>query len=186
MSVRRPPKAVTIPPVESGGALLLPLADDSMGPLPPTFPLGDDLRLVRKAELHLTLLGTALGRALLECGLADMAVMEAEVWPWKIEKREVYLHLSRTVPGKPFLDTVVAMVDAPLAAFHQHLARLVPARHAAIVATLREPPPAHVTLYTSDPEGALGIGIHSQAELAAALALALAPGRAAGLRAFRL
>lgn len=142
------------------GSLIVPVAREQF-PLPEVIVLGE-LRLVRKAEHHLTVLGYTVGKrikAALKATPALGAELQAAIdaTDFSFTATGQYVRLRR---GE--LTTVVALVDAP------GIAQFFAAAPAAL--ELGAAPPPHVTLFTSDPEGKQGIGLNTVAELDEALA----------------
>jgi len=147
------------------------------------------LTLVRKKEHHATVFGYPIGK-LLKKALSAQTSLRLEIdaaidaSDWTVEVGKTLLHLERT-NDRGTLHTVIVRVEAPLAAFFSRVAAIVRERaadHAELIELLAAAPPPHVTLYTSDRAGAAGIGLTSEAELAAALARAAAG--EVGLRAY--
>jgi hypothetical protein len=183
------------------GSLIVPVADevvDALAPggLVPALALGR-LMLQRKTEHHLTVLNFGIGR-LVKKVLDVVPPLRGEIdalargWPFALRLQDVFYHLAQDLPDRPHLSTVVVMAEADLAGFYARLAARVRALDAPPAAALAEalgaPPPPHVTLYTSDPEGKAGIGLNQVAELEAARARAADPhdDGAPALRAYRL
>jgi hypothetical protein len=178
------------------GSMIVPVAFELFGPLPEQITVGGT-PLVRKVELHVTVfnhgIGKLLRRAIDEQPRLETAInQEAARFSWKIKPRDAYYHLLNETPGKPALQTVVVMVDAQVSGFY-HLTRELVGADAAdspdlleLKEALGRPPPPHVTLYTSDPNGVQGIALNSVAELDAAVALAGTPAGPPGLRAYKL
>lgn len=147
-------------------------------------------RLVRKVELHVTVIGSELGKKLDEAILKNPAItgvfdelIAAANFDWTLPSPPSIWHLHADLPHA--LDTVVVLVDMPgiadfYAACAARLTRLAPE----LVPWL--PPPTHVTLYTSDPQGKAGIGVSQPDELARARDRAAAIGEHVGLRAWPL
>ncbi|HWB75909.1 MAG TPA: hypothetical protein VG755_13165 [Nannocystaceae bacterium] len=148
------------------------------------------MRLVRKIELHVTVIGSDLGRKLDESIAENPAIasafdelIAAADFDWTLSSPPSIWHLHADVPRA--LDTVIVLVDMPgvadfFAACAARLTRLAPE----LVPWL--PPPTHVTLYTSDPHGKHAIGISQPDELARARDRAAAIGQHAGLHAWPL
>ncbi|MBC8067325.1 MAG: hypothetical protein IAG13_03245, partial [Deltaproteobacteria bacterium] len=84
------------------------------------------------------------------------------------------------------LQTIVVEVDAPgLLAFFGACARELAAVAGDDELPVWQPPPPHITLYTSDAEGKQGIGLHAPEDLERAAQRGRA-GDDSGLRAFRI
>jgi hypothetical protein len=166
--------------------MILPVAREALPDWPDTLALGA-LTLRRKIEHHVTVFNTRLG-ALVRAAAAARPGLPGEIealaathdWTVGIEARHVHL-------VEDGLHTVVVMVRLDLRGFfalvREHAATI--GADAALVAALDRPGPPHVTIYTSDPSGAAGIGLDTELALAEALA-AGASDEPAGLRAYRL
>ena len=114
-------------------------------------------RWQRKVEFHMTVIGSSRIERL---GRADSGIRERVAGV--LDARSVGpIYLTRELrrvrhPEAAELETIVVMVACPaLAAIYRELSEEVAAELV--------PPPAHVTLYSTDPEQ--GIGINDQAEL---------------------
>jgi hypothetical protein len=134
-----PPGESVIAPVEIEG---LPPEIEALG-----------RRWQRKVEFHMTVLGAIVIEA---AGLPPDAVAELlggrRVGPVFVT-REMRRVGDRERPG---LETIVVMVECPaLPALYEELSATFDVRLA--------PPPAHVTLYSTDPE--VGIGIRDEEQL---------------------
>lgn len=167
--------------------LLVPVAHDALA-IPPTMRVGE-LELSRKAEHHITVFGFDIGK-LLGAAIAKAPALRAAVddlaqaadFTWTLRRPPTAWRLHRDRPRD--LQTVIAMVDAPgIAAFFAACARELPALSPGIEAWAWDPPPPHITLYTSDPAGKDGIGLRRPSELEQAQARGAA-GETTGLRAF--
>lgn len=149
------------------GTMIVPVPQTFFGALPErTSARG--VPLVRKAELHMTVFNYALGRQLKTAVIADPAFGAAinafaATYDWDIKPTGRYVSLV-----KAELVTVAALVEARLALFYKHMRAITP-----YDGSLRDafdwPPPPHVTIYTSDPEGKKGIGLNTAHELEEAL-----------------
>lgn len=144
-------------------ALVLPIPPAHWPP--PRTAVGiDDVRLEPKAELHVTLVGRALG-AELHAAFGDRATAlvaaARDAHDWDFERRGDWLLLRKPVTDKgraTIAHALIERVDLPaLAPFHRALGRLL-GRQLPL-------PPAHVTLYTAG--HARGIGVSSPARLRA-------------------
>lgn len=141
-------------------------------------PPGDGIRLDGlafdpKTELHITLVGTALGRELHAVfGASARAVVDAAfaAQDWRFRRTGRHLLLRRTYVenGQALLvHSIVELIELPaMAAFHRTLGRAL-GRQLPV-------PPAHVTQYTAG--RAQGIGVPSPARLRAFAVRALSPG----------
>lgn len=132
---------------------------------PPAAPVVlDELAFAPKTELHVTLVGGALGRELQAVfGARARALVEAAfaAQDWRFARSG-----QRLLLRKPFIDagaagmahSIVELIEVPaMAPFHRALGR-------ALGRQLPVPPP-HVTLYTAG--RAQGIGVSSPARLRA-------------------
>ena len=177
------------PALSDRATLLCPVASRPLG-LAAAVTV-DGTAFVAKAEHHITVFGASVGRLLLAAFKDDPALRgridartRAMGWSWR--RRGLWYRLARDEP-KP-LTTIIELVEAPIARFYAAVAGDVDAaRFPELAAVLASPPPPHVTLYTSDPAGAAGIGLHRAADLDEALerARTAAPGEPR-LRAYAL
>lgn len=151
------------------------------------------MTLVQKREHHLTVLNYPIGKLLKQAIKADPELSPAieaacDGFTWTVTRLDTFYHLADRKPDKPRLHTVIVLVEAPIARFYEQLHALCDARgagpHTALVEALLAPPPPHVTLFTSDPEGKQGIGLNREDDLAQAIARAEAGHE--GLAAYRL
>ena len=114
-------------------------------------------RWQRKVEFHMTVLSAT---EMWEVGDGDPGIWEV-VATLVAGKTVGPIYVAREVrrvdhPDKPGLETIIVMVECPaLGPLYEELS-------AELVATL-DPPPTHVTLYSSDP--AEGIGINDEEQL---------------------
>lgn len=132
---------------------------------------------VRKQEHHLTVLGYSIGKPLGKAFKKSdelRSAMDALLVSHDLSVAagdEVYR--LRRAKDDAVLETIIATARADLAGFYRAardiVERLAPSE-AALLAALASPPPPHVTLYTSDPAGLAGIGLHAEGDLDAALA----------------
>ncbi len=167
----------------------MPVAREALPVLADALALGR-VRMVRKAEHHFTVFGYPMGKLWKKAfraqpdlhALLDSCV-KAHEWSFRPCRDRLY-HL---VQLEPALATVILGIEADLAGlFGKARALLAPEACApALEDALREPPPPHVTLYTTDPAGQRGIGLRTARDLADALARG-AGGIAEGLQAFAL
>ena len=136
--------------------LLLPVSPEAWAP--PDAPMTiDGLTLHPKRELHITLVGTRLGKALraaAEAGdIAAGAVRDAferEDWRWTRTHQRALLHAPPKRRGGPERHALVEHVDLPaMARFHAALGALL--GH-----DLPAPPP-HVTLYVAGTDQGIGL-----------------------------
>jgi len=183
------------------GSLILPIDHPMVdalagGALGGELSLGE-LRLYRKREHHMTVLNYGIGKLIQKAIAAKGALRDqintlAGAYPWQLRAGAGgFHHLAQESPGKPRLQTVVLLIDADLAGFYARLRAQVAEAGlpdpAPLIEALGAPPPPHVTLYTSDPEGKAGIGLNRIAELDAAHLKAADPADTTpGLRAYRL
>jgi hypothetical protein len=167
--------------------LLVPVEAERL-PFPGSV-LVDGVTLVRKAEHHITVFGFDIGKVLkaaigkvpaLDGAIADL-VAGAD-FSWSLPASPVLWRLHRDKPKD--LQTVVVLVDAPgIAAFFGECARVLPEAAGGVALPQWDPPPPHVTLYTSDPAGKDGIGLRRPSDIDDARARGAA-GETTGLRAF--
>jgi hypothetical protein len=137
----------------------------------------DDLQFDPKPELHITLVGSALGRELQATfgGSAATLVREARnALDWQFERSGRHLLLRKTFAERGHVlvaHSIIELVDLPaMASFHRALGRLL-GRELPV-------PPPHVTLYTAG--DAQGIGVSSPARLRAFTERVVAAKEAAG------
>lgn len=143
--------------------LVLPIAPERWPP-PRTAVELDGLRLAPKPELHVTLVGRALGAELRatfgeHAGALVGAARDAHDWRFERSGRRLLLRKPFATEGRATLaHALVELVDLPaMVPFQRALGRLLGRQ-------LPVPPP-HVTLYTA---GRLqGIGVSSPARLRA-------------------
>lgn len=175
------------PHLSDRSTLLIPVALDALA-IPPTMRLGD-VELVRKSEHHITVFGFDIGK-LLGAAIATTPALRAAVdelaraadFTWTSPSPVTAWRLHRDRPRD--LQTVILMVDAPgIAAFFAACARELPAISPGIETWAWDPPPPHITLYTSDPAGKDGIGLRRPSDLEQAQARGAA-GETTGLRAY--
>ena len=136
------------------GSVILPLGTDLLDHLPSRWAL-PEAALVRKSEVHLTLLSTkeaeALAARLPEPEWAKAFCTES----WAMTPLERFDLLREERPPEPTRFSIIRHVDCPsLNAFRERLAQ---ASGLALAATL-----PHVTLYTAGHER--GIGLASLAD----------------------
>lgn len=137
----------------SAGTLLLAIAPQAL-PLPVAAFELDGIALQRKRELHVTIVGTALGARLRGAVAADASVrarIEVAIacleWEWRRRRAWSLIAMRDAASCRHAL---IEAIELPaMDAFHRHLGD-------ALAAVLPVPPP-HVTLYTS--AGDTGIGL---------------------------
>ncbi len=174
------------------GTLIVPVQLSELGFVAesPTLALGR-LSLTRKREHHLTVLGYSIGKHVKKAVMADASLAEdlnelIRTFDFTMRLGDRVFHLVQ-VNDKGRLDTVIVTAEADLAGFFAAAQALLLARGISdgpLFAGLGAPPPPHVTLYTSDPEGVLGIGLNATEDLASAIARVGTDD--VGLRAYRL
>jgi len=137
----------------------------------------DGLTFDPRPELHVTLVGSALGRELQATfGGSTVALVDVarNTLDWRFERSGRHLLLRKPVAGQgrgAVVHSIVELVDLPaMACFHRRLGRLLGRQ-------LPVPPP-HVTLYTAG--RAQGIGISSPTRLRAFVVRAVAGKEVAG------
>ena len=174
--------------ISDQGTCIVPVVREALGQLDETLTLGRVV-LVRKAEHHFTVFGYPMGKLwkkafALQPGLRALldACVKAHEWSFRPSERVVHL-----VQAEPALQTVILGIEADLAGlFAKARAMVAPeALSAELDRALRDPPPPHVTLYTTDPAGQRGIGLRTVRDLEDALARGRG-GVADGLLAFVL
>ena len=143
--------------------LVLPIAPERWPP-PRAAVTIDGAQLEPKPELHVTLVGRALGAELRATfGVRDDALVEAarNAHDWRFERTHRFLLLRKPLAGDgqaADARSLIELIDLPaMAPFHRALGRLLGRQ-------LPVPPP-HVTLYTTG--RAQGIGVSSPARLRA-------------------
>ena len=162
---------MTMPVLSPQGTLLVPVPRETLV-IPAELTVGER-RLVRKTEHHLTVISFGLGKRLRGACTADPTLegqlnAAAAAIDWGYALTPDLFHLVED--SVPALETVVVLVEAAgLAAFYAAAARVVPA---ALAPAFAAAPPAHITLYTSDPDGKKGIGLTKAGDLVAACARA--------------
>jgi hypothetical protein len=144
--------------------LVLPIAPRTWPP--PAVPLRlDGLVFEPKRELHITLIGSALGcalRASIDAATLDRAIAAAvAAQDWAFTRRGQLLRLQKPSAdgdATQVVGSIIELIDLPaMAPFHAALSRLLDR-------PLPVPPP-HVTLYTQG--SSKGIGVPSEADLRA-------------------
>jgi hypothetical protein len=165
------------------GSMIIPVERAQVDPLDEELSLGH-VRFKRKTEHHMTVLNYGIGK-LINKAIAQKPELRDHInglaagWAWNIQVGKLFHHLV-----KDKLHTIVVMIDADLAGFYDKLrAQSAMLGLTELADALVDPPPPHITLYTSDPEGKAGIGLNRVRELDEALAKGP---DASGLRAFRL
>jgi len=175
-----------MPQLSERGTLIIPVERAALAFLRESLALGE-LGLVPKAEHHFTVFGFSIGKHIHKARgvLGAWLDAEAEKWDWGFTLGRQCFHLRQPAPRA--LDTVVVRIEAKIAEFFARAEAEARARgvSAELVAALAAPPPPHITLYTSDPEGKAGIGLNRVADLEAAIARGKA-GDAGGLQAWEV
>ena len=137
------------------GTLLLPVPATTWPP--PSMPLRlDGIAFVPKRELHVTLVGRALGADLRASGLCEAVASAGAALDWRFSRNGRWLRLQKRAEGRR-RDSIIELVELPaMAALYARLATLLG----------RQPPvpPPHVTLYTGGDDQ--GIGVPDAATLA--------------------
>jgi len=147
---------LTSPAWTPAGTLLLPIAPDTWPP-PACGVVLDGIHFAPKRELHVTLVGRALGQVLrtaIREGRIDPAAVRAavEALDWRFERTGQRWRLEDMTRrgAKPLRGSIIEMVEMPaMAAFHARLGGLL-GRQLPV-------PPAHVTLYTSGDDAGVGV-----------------------------
>lgn len=182
-------RTVTGPIVLSPRSTLLVPVDPAAVPASEAVVV-DGVRLVRKTEHHMTVFGFDIGRQI-SAAITKHPALRSELdalaaaadFTWRIADDAVWWRLHRDAPRD--LQTIVLLVDAPgiPSFFAACEARCLEVAPGAALGPW-DPPPPHITVYTSDPSGKDGIGLRRPADLVAACARGEA-GEHTGLRAFR-
>lgn len=107
----------------------------------------DDIPFAPKRELHVTIVGKALG-ARLVAREAEVAAL-FEPLDWRFARTHRLVHLRRDVDGTTEQALVERIEQPAMAAFHHALSRL-------LGDALPVPPP-HVTLYVSGTNDGIGL-----------------------------
>jgi len=143
--------------------LILPLDAGSWPPPAAAIDI-DGLRLAPKPELHITLVGTALGAELQatfgsRANAITRGIHDAQDWHFERSGERLLLRKAFVEDGRAVVaHSVIERIELPaMARFHRALGRLLGRQ-------LPVPPP-HVTLYTAG--RASGIGVSSAARLRA-------------------
>lgn len=143
----------------SAGTLLLPIITAAWPSLPAQLRL-DGVDLHRKRELHVTIVGHALGarvRKAVDANPVLRSAIDAAIaaldWRWQRDRR--WSLLERCDEGRRRHSLVEHLRMPAMAAFHRRLGELLGDE-------LPVPPP-HVTLHTAG--GAMGIGLPDEATL---------------------
>ena len=146
---------VPIPAWTDAGTLLLPVPATTWPP--PSMPLRlDGIAFVPKRELHVTLVGRALGAELGESGLREAVASASAALDWRFSRGGRWLRLHKRAEGRR-RDAIIELIELPaMAALY--------ARLAAMLGRAPPVPPAHVTLYTGGDDQ--GIGLPDAATLA--------------------
>ena len=135
--------------------LLLPIAAAAW-PLPPAALSLDGIAFAPKRELHVTLVGRALGAELREAGRLAEVLAAGAVLDWRFRRRGEWWRLHDDAGGR-HRHSIIERIDLPA----------LPPLYARIATMLARPlplPPAHVTLYVAGDER--GIGVPDEASLA--------------------
>ena len=150
--------------------LLLPVPAASWPP--PSAPLRlDGIAFLPKRELHVTLVGRALGAALRDAGLRATAASACAGLDWRFVRLTQWLRLEKRAGGRR-RHSIIELVDLPaMATLH--------ARLGAMLGRVLPVPPPHVTLYVAGDEQ--GIGVPDAATLARCTVRRVDPGEL-GLR----
>ena len=138
----------SVPGWTGAGTLLLPIAPAAW-PVPAT-PLSlDGIAFVPKRELHVTVVGRALGAELVKAGLRDAVASACAPLDWRFLRCERWLRLQDRSGGRR-RDSIIERIELPaLGILYATLGALLG----------RQPPvpPAHVTLYTAGDEHGIGV-----------------------------
>ena len=156
--------------------LIIPVAID----VPPSDLSLGAITLHAKQEHHLTVFGFTVGKLLARAFEADPGLRErindlAASFDWSVTLLPRCYHLTRPRPEGGTLQTVMVMVNAKTDLFFHEVRRMIAPPSTAsqavpeLDALLAEPPSAHITLFTTDPDGLAGIGVQNRRELDEAL-----------------
>lgn len=175
------------PVLSDKGTLLVPVPTASLE-LRSCVTLGDTV-FVPKTEHHITIFGYRTGRLLLAAAKGEPDLLHRieflannVAWDWKGWQRSGFFFTLERDEPKP-LSTIIELVRAPVVKFYEHVAKEVDGvKWPELSAVLRSPPPAHITLYTTDKTGVGGIGLDRDADFK----LALTTGGDRKLRAYAL
>ena len=142
------------------GTLLLPVDPADWAPPARGLEL-DGVRFAPKHELHVTLVGRALGRSL-RAAIADGRLSRADVdqaiaaQDWRLRRGGGWLRLRKQTGNGAVAGSIIERVGLPaMVGLHARLGELL-GRELPV-------PPPHVTLYVAG--RAEGIGVASEAEL---------------------
>jgi hypothetical protein len=130
----------------AGGTLVVPVDPATWAPPAAPVTLGG-VRFAPKRELHVTIVGKALGARLL-AREAEVAALY-EPLDWRFARSHRLVHVRRVVAGTTEQTLIERIAQPAMAAFHHSLARL-----------LGEPlpvPPPHVTLYVAGTDDGIGL-----------------------------
>lgn len=152
------------PGLGPGGTLVLPLREADARVVRAAHVVLDGVRFEAKPELHVTLVGRALG-ARLAMSIAAGRFTEADVaqrfeaLDWTHAPTDAWVWLRKAKDDGVVAESVIELIDMPaMPVFHFALARLL--------GDVLAPPPPHVTHFVrGDPEG---IGVPDEATLRAA------------------
>ena len=137
-----------LPAWTDAGTLLLPVAAAAWPR--PDMPLQlDGIAFVPKRELHVTVVGRALGAELVKAGLRDAVASACAPLDWRFVRCEGWLRLQDRSGGRR-RDSIIERIELPaLGILYATLGALLG----------RQPPvpPAHVTLYTAGDEHGIGV-----------------------------
>jgi hypothetical protein len=132
--------------------LILPIPPERWPP--PTAPVTvDGIALMPKPELHITLIGSALGAELQatfgQRVAADIVANAFDAGDWSFARSDQCLLLRKTDPAG-VAHSIIELIELPaMAPFHIALGRHL-GRQLLI-------PPAHVTLYTAGRDNGIGV-----------------------------
>lgn len=128
--------------------LLLPIGAEAW-PLPRAMPALDGIAFVPKRELHITLVGRALGAELREAGRRADVLAACVALDWRFRRRREWWWLH-DAPGGRDRHSIVELVAMP--ALDALYARLD-----AMLGRRLPRPPAHVTLYVAGDGRGIGV-----------------------------
>jgi hypothetical protein len=137
------------------------------------------VRFVAKKEHHLTVFGFGTGKVLgkvlqAQAGLREKINERAAAFDWGIEVVPRLYRLVRPQGAGGTLETVIVGAKARVHVFYEEVRAMLSEPLGELGRILALPPPPHVTLCTTDPEGLAGIGLNTLAEFDDAIARGVA------------
>jgi hypothetical protein len=175
--------------ISERGSLIVPVTVA----VSPSLSLGR-VAFVAKAEHHYTVLNYGIGKKVkkvlgLDPSFAARMDELLTTFDFSFALGTALHHVIQKDDART-LQTIVVSIEAPIDRFFAAARAFVDfakgEHHQKLSEALLEPPPPHITLYTTDPEGKLGIGLTRVADLEAAREKAANGDVGAGLFAYRL